>query len=537
MNPASLINEYNFIRQIDNRNMRINYSLNVAGKMSSIISNMTITPEYAVDGGEGLLYTLYIKQKGIFTINNIINLSKVYCTTKHPFIGDIARTVLCSIFAIPSPCHLSSDDIYSIFTYFNENLPLEVSNSELDRHNHLCEILAKFLMMYSKKIYPYLKNDIKQVEKINKIFRACLKGQATGDAIGFLVEGQSRSVAEEYINSVVKPKNFNYGVHKDFGCKGQPRYTSDLNTCMFKLGQYTDDTQLCRELLRSIEKVGKFDSSDFSKRLIILFEKSKLLRSGGDEKINTSEINSGIVGYGKTTLKTVQCLADGCSWEQSGILFKSQGNGGCMRAAPLGVLYLEQPWKIADIASEQSLGTHGSSICRATCVMVATAARLACESKLYRWSNHLIKYPSLFCKRLSEQVEHIDVNLANAIKLIPNWLTVKDEQVLVNFVTSKGYELGDSLWGNGKVISAGAVQASLFAIICFLKYPDSYEDSISMAIRAGGDTDTVAAMCGAITSARTSNSLDININDRGEWGITQMNELSNKVRYKVLNTL
>ena len=40
------------------------------------------------------------------------------------------------------------------------------------------------------------------------------------------------------------------------------------------------------------------------------------------------------------------------------------------------------------------------------------------------------------------------------------------------------------------------------AITCFALWPDSYEQTIGHAILLGGDTDTIAAMAGAISAAR-----------------------------------
>ena len=544
MSLESLSQEYDKVRCISDRQLRVSQSLRVTNNMYNIISTFfdrkqNLAPKFSVNGGDGLLFSVYTTEKlkrGVFCTVDIIDLCKVYCHTKQNFIGDIARSTLNKIFEIPSPCYFSSDDVYMYFRFFNIYLPLEVSKSESDRHNNFCETLSKFFMTYSKKIWQYLKNDTKNTEKITKMFSESLKGQATGDALGFLVEGQSRKVCEQYINRVVKTREFSrYGVHRSFGHKGNPRYTTDLKKCAYRLGQYTDDTQLCRELIKSIKEKGSFNSGDFSERLIALFHKSNLMRKDSRYIENKDlNISTGVVGYGKATRKSIQCLADGCSWEQTGALFKSQGNGGCMRVAPIGVLYFEQPWRAAEVASQQSMGTHGSARCKATCVMIASASRLACESAMYRWSYHLPKHPELFCKRLSQQIRGMDHKLAEAVKLIPDWLKERDEQTLVCKVAQKGCDLGDSTWSGGRVISAGAVQASLFAVLCFLKFPDSFEDCVSMAIRAGGDTDTVAAMCGAIVSSRVGCQMDVGVNDNGAWDSKSLTRLAIDTRNKIL---
>jgi poly(ADP-ribose) glycohydrolase ARH3 len=53
------------------------------------------------------------------------------------------------------------------------------------------------------------------------------------------------------------------------------------------------------------------------------------------------------------------------------------------------------------------------------------------------------------------------------------------------------------LFGNGIEATASVVTA----IACFGLTPDSYEQTIGNAILLGGDTDTIAAMAGAISGA------------------------------------
>lgn len=536
----SLLNtakEYDQIRKCNIRKDRIIQSFLISKKIYDLLSQSNEIPPFGIDGGTGLVYVIYVKMKfenNEYSTQHIIDLLKIYCKTTHHFIGNIARQQLCSVFKIPSPCRFDDKDVYSIYKYLKHELPLTIPKSELNRHIDFCEILSIFFMMYSNKIYKgYTETDYGDVDKL---FRASLLGQATGDALGFLVEGQPRFIAEEYVRDVVTTESFSrYGLNRIVGSGGYPRYTSNLQDCLFKLGQYTDDTQLCRELIKSIAKYGDLNVHDFGDRLVTLFGKSGLLREDTLAPPNHLNLNieTGIVGYGKTTLFTTQCIADGAPWEQTGTLIKSQGNGGCMRAAPLGVLYFEQPWKLKEVASLQSIGTHGSSRCRATSVMVAEAARLACESVVYPWSVHIVRYPVIFCDRLSLQVRSIDVGLTKVIKLIPGWLEETDEVRLVSIITKKGKELGDSLWHEGAVISASAVQTALFAVVCFLRHPDSYKNAVSMAIRAGGDTDTVAAICGAISAARTGSVLDVNVNDRGLFGIDYFNILAHEARVSI----
>jgi poly(ADP-ribose) glycohydrolase ARH3 len=58
----------------------------------------------------------------------------------------------------------------------------------------------------------------------------------------------------------------------------------------------------------------------------------------------------------------------------------------------------------------------------------------------------------------------------------------------------------DSLWTLGNGLEAHRSVPT--AITCFAFHPDSYLDAVSTAISLGGDTDTLAAIAGAISGAR-----------------------------------
>ena len=51
------------------------------------------------------------------------------------------------------------------------------------------------------------------------------------------------------------------------------------------------------------------------------------------------------------------------------------------------------------------------------------------------------------------------------------------------------------------ILDFTAVQTVIYSIACFIRFSDSYMDTISMAISCGGDVDTTAAIAGAISGA------------------------------------
>lgn len=71
----------------------------------------------------------------------------------------------------------------------------------------------------------------------------------------------------------------------------------------------------------------------------------------------------------------------------------------------------------------------------------------------------------------------------------------------------------------------------LWSIYAFLRAPDDYRDTVWVAIAAGGDVDTAAAMAGAIGGARLGLTalpaeLTHHLTDRGTWGLDELLDLA-----------
>ena len=80
-------------------------------------------------------------------------------------------------------------------------------------------------------------------------------------------------------------------------------------------------------------------------------------------------------------------------------------------------------------------------------------------------------------------------------------------------------------------ISAFVTPSVLWSLYAFLRSPDDYWETICVAIGVGGDTDTMAAMAGAISGARlgvASLPPDLlgQLTDQGDWGADELTELA-----------
>jgi ADP-ribosylglycohydrolase len=539
---SSLMEEFRTVRSKEFSNKRTEDCIIITNKLYEIICQyrsycIEFSDTLSDDQSKKLCYILYVKKEievlKDFNQYSIFNLIRAYCEWNISYINSIISDLLFNIFSIPSPCKFIDGDLYKIYRYMCENYP---SVRTYDQ-SKMADQFSIFFNYYSNIIFS-INNISPLYNKLQDRMEASFLGLAIGDSLGFLVEGLPRKDCEKYLKIIQTGRFSAYGIHYFFGRSNLPRYTEIKSDICFHAGQYTDDTQLCRELLKNILENGKFDPIYYTRRLVCLFKKSELLR---DNKLYPGEdikdIYTGIVGYGTATLKSIQCLSDGINWKISGnTSLHGRGNGGCMRVGPLGVLYFLRSWELNDIAIQQCVGTHGSSICKSSAVIIAQATRLACESSLFPWSYHIVKDPKIFCDRLVQNLYGIENIFIDAINQIPEFLYEKDELTLVKKITDKCKQFGGKLWHEGYSISPCVIQTVLFSLCCFLRNYDSYKDALFMAIRGGGDTDTVAAITGSITAARTGETMEnVKVFDRNKWNNNDLAKLARDVFVKINN--
>jgi ADP-ribosylglycohydrolase len=364
-----------------------------------------------------------------------------------------------------------------------------------------------------------------------------LLGQALGDATGFLVEGQSAGVAQHYSATCVRTLDVDrFGVTIGAGRDGQPRYRSLCDAAgqptpgiAFAFGQYTDDTQLARELLLSMAATdGALDPADFAQRAKRLFVQSNLIERHAPDPHG----GVGIVGYGEGTQRALQAIADGGTdaW-RTAASDASTGNGGCMRAGPFGLLfYHSRPGVLAAAAGLQAHPTHASLTGKACAAAVAAATAYAARSSLAGGPFDA----GSFLTDVAAVADEIHAGVAIAIRGLLASLPAPSEAALLAAVVEAGRALGDFLWADGAIISAAAVQATLWSLASFVRHPDDPVAVIAAAIDGGGDTDTTAAMAGAMAGARCGTGwlplrLVDKLTDQGSHGADQLAALVDRL--------
>ena len=318
----------------------------------------------------------------------------------------------------------------------------------------------------------------------NKQFQGCIIGQCLGDALGFPVEGQPRVVCQEYVQDVLRSEQA--------GSKGRPPYP---------FGQYTDDSQLARELMQSYTACKGFSAKDYAKRIAALFQEDR------------------IVGRGRTTEQAALRLLDGVSWDHAGTPPPAAGNGSAMRAAPVGLFFYDHPRNLISAAYDQGRITHQDSRCCAGSAAIAGAAALALQ--------HESIEPYAFLEQLSEWVEEMDETFAMFIRQMGEWVDMPPKEAAALIKRAGCGQQADTFDG----VTPFVVGSVLWSLYSFLRHTNSYWNTICLAISIGGDVDTTAAMAGAISGAHLGldvipHHLAVKLNDNQTWGYEELLRLA-----------
>lgn len=323
-------------------------------------------------------------------------------------------------------------------------------------------------------------------------FTGCLIGQCVGDAVGFMVEGCPPAVCRAYADAILLDQR-----------------VDPVRKGPFALGQYSDDSQLARELMLSYVARGRFDPADYARRIAALF-------AGGR-----------VVGGGWATSQAAARLAAGVAWQQAGTPAPNAGNGSAMRAGPIGLMFHDEPDRLIAAATDQGRITHADRRCSAGAVAIAGAVALVLRIDAVQ--------PRAFLAQLAEWAGTVDNSVGAALNLLCEWIELPPEDVVDHVVAASQPDFSHVHEG----ISPFVTESVLWSLYAFLRTPDDYTSAIHTAIIAGGDVDTTAAMTGAIAGARNGfeaipPALVERVTDQGDWGADRLLVLAREVwRLKV----
>lgn len=250
---------------------------------------------------------------------------------------------------------------------------------------------------------------------------------------------------------------------------GAPREGQDVSTeddIVFLADQlqqlvYTDDTHMMIGIAESLAESKGFDGEHMAQTFVKNHEREPWR------------------GYGPGPPLIFRMIKNGEAWYSAATkLYRggSFGNGSAMRVAPVGLLYSRNLERLREIAYQSSSITHSHELGKEGAALQACAVALALNTP----SDEGIDRGG-FLSRLGNFVR--DRVYKEKVGQIGELLGEQDKARVVS-VLGHGIE---------------APRSVATAIYCFLGHPKSYEETVTYAISLGGDTDTIAAMAGAIS--------------------------------------
>jgi ADP-ribosyl-[dinitrogen reductase] hydrolase len=221
-------------------------------------------------------------------------------------------------------------------------------------------------------------------------------------------------------------------------------------------GSTTDDTAMARNLVRSLAARGEFDSDDLVARHLEWF------RSGPPDIDAFTRRVLSRVDQGEDAFEAARSV-----WEERGPEV-SAGNGSVMYCAPLGLAYADRAEELAEVAPKLSALTHYDERCR-TAVLAVTVATAALARGQSSEGAVAAALTAVVDRGGGEELEYL-VEMAGVGRRID------------------GPDQGFCLF------TAGVALQSLLGT-------GNFEIEVSRVVALGGDTDTNAAVAGAILGA------------------------------------
>ena len=179
-------------------------------------------------------------------------------------------------------------------------------------------------------------------------------------------------------------------------------------------------------------------------------------------------------GYGRGARTILDAMEDGRDYKgvaNSYFPGGSYGNGAAMRVAPVGLFFRDELSAVHEQARLSALPTHVHPLGIEGAQILALAVAIASQMEAF---DHATFFGELAARCLAPEFSE-KMERASSVASV-------DELELL---------------GNG----IEALESVPTAIACFSLNPNSYELTIGNAILLGGDTDTIAAMAGAISGA------------------------------------
>lgn len=186
-------------------------------------------------------------------------------------------------------------------------------------------------------------------------------------------------------------------------------------------------------------------------------------------------------GIGLATLRAILKLWIGFPPRYSGVF--SAGNGPAMRVALIGVCHGDDPPRMRALVRAATRITHTDPKAEHGALAVALAAHLAASGAAIEPTDYARRLRALLGDEGSELCGLVD----DAVHSLASNETAAD------YTARHGGKDG---------VSGYILHTVPAALHVWLAYPDDYRSAVVTTIRLGGDSDTAAAIVGALVGAR-----------------------------------
>jgi poly(ADP-ribose) glycohydrolase ARH3 len=249
-------------------------------------------------------------------------------------------------------------------------------------------------------------------------------------------------------------------------------------------GTYTDDTEMMIALAESLLERGTIDADELGRAFLAAYDPRR--------------------GYGAGTRQVLDLIASGIRpAEAARAVFAGQGslgNGAAMRIAPVAVRFAQEPDRLRAEAERSARSTHAHPL-----GVDAAQAQAAAIAAALRGDDPLVAAREAAASDELRQRLDAATALSNAEPSV-----------------------AAAALGN----SSAAHESVPTAIYAATAHP-TFDQAVGYAVRCGGDTDTIAAMTGAIAGARHGASSIpgrwLDALEEGDKGRTYVIELANRL--------
>lgn len=300
-------------------------------------------------------------------------------------------------------------------------------------------------------------------------FQACLLGVQIGDALG--------APWEIYTKEEILQATNGQGI-TDFL---EPPKRRIKDTAFLKLGETTDDTQLSWSVAHALIEAGEYSQAHQTKALVDAYRSTKF-GWGGTTARAAEELGSYFYrGDGKPAMRSPYQPATGTGG----------GNGVAMKIAPLALWHAARPTThdrheiLRDQVMRLGLMTHPDP--KASLIALAVAEVIV----------GVIRVPITNVQDSPWRLE----SLTTLMAVQEGWYRPfgwQDTEIQERLAAISDLSL-ESLERNGSGFSA--MESVIFALGVFFRHPTDFRAGILEAVNAGGDTDSVASMVGAMIGA------------------------------------